>query len=197
MLRVPSASPATSTEKGLKKIACIHVDLDSLWVIGRSRCFDGVVEPDPVLHGSVEYFLDLFDEHDIHATFFLTGHDAAHKSNQPLIQAILGKGHEIANHSMTHPPNFNSLSTGEIKAEITDSTRAIEDATGHIPRGFRAPTFNVSGTVLDILEDNGYAYDSSILPTFISPLYKISRLLSGKKPFSYGRIEHFMAPMVP
>ena len=179
------------------RIACIHVDIDSLWVLGRLRGFAGDVEPDPLFHGSVQHFLDLFDEHDTRATFFLTGRDAASRSNQSAIRAILEKEHEIANHSMTHPPNFNSLSREELRTEIEESTLAIEEAAGRAPAGFRAPTFNISGAILDLLEERGYAYDSSVLPAPVSPFYAIYRVLAGKPPCAYGRLAHCSAPLRP
>ena len=190
-------SPADSTSKDPGRIACVHVDLDSLWVLGRFRRFAGDVEPDPLLHGSVQHFLDLFDEHEVRATFFLTGRDAASRNNQSVIRAILEKGNEIANHSMTHPPNFNSLSREELRAEIEESTLAIEEATGRAPAGFRAPTFNISGTILDLLEERGYAYDSSVLPAPVSPFYAVHRILAGKPSCSYGRLAHCRAPLHP
>jgi hypothetical protein len=179
------------------RAACIHVDVDSLWVIGRFHGFETAVAHDPLFHGSIPRFLKLFDELDIRATFFVTGRDASGASASPLLREVIKQGHEIANHSMTHPPNFNSLSREDLRAEIGESTRAIEEVTGRAPVGFRAPTFNVSEDVLDILEDAGYLYDSSVLPAPVSPLFTVVQVLSGRTRFTYGRAAHWRAPLRP
>ena len=53
---------------------------------------------------------------------------------------------------------------------MSQAERAIEDATGQHPQGFRGPGFSVSRDVLLALERRGYRYDASTLPTFIGPL---------------------------
>lgn len=194
---MPPLPNAERTDRPPGAAACVHIDLDSLWVIGRFHGFESATDPDPVLHGAVPRFLELLDGLDMRATFFVTGRDAAAESARPLLREIAEKGHEIANHSMTHPPNFNSLNREELRAEIEESSRAIGEATGRAPAGFRAPTFNVSGAVLDVLEEAGYAYDSSVLPSPVAPFYALSRTLSGKTPFAYGRVAHCMAPLLP
>ncbi|MCX6358035.1 MAG: polysaccharide deacetylase family protein [Candidatus Aureabacteria bacterium] len=177
--------------------ACIHVDLDSVWAMAASFGIALEKDPDPVLHTSVDNFIRLFGEYGIRATFFVTGRDAAKKNNAGIIGAIRAAGHEIANHSMSHRPNFTALPVRELAADIADSTQAIEEATGEKCRGFRAPTYNVNGAILRILEENGYEYDSSILPTFISPLYRAANRLSLKRSFAYGSIRHTGAPLAP
>jgi hypothetical protein len=89
------------------------------------------------------------------------------------------------------------LEDRELETEIVTSTKSIEDATGKKCTGFRAPTYNVNGSILRLLQENGYAYDSSILPTFISPLYRTVSVLSRRRAFSYGSIHHARAPLSP
>jgi len=177
--------------------ACIHVDLDSVWAMAMSFGLDIDIDPDPILHSSIDNFLDIFERHRIKATFFITGKDAANKSNTRLVAEILNAGHEIANHSMNHKPNFTKLDRREIEAEIAGSTQAIENATGQKCMGFRAPTYNVNGFILRLLQEDGYAYDTSILPTFMSPVLGIFTAISCKKSLAYGQIHHAMAPLVP
>lgn len=177
--------------------ACIHVDLDSLWAMGVSFGMKFTADPDPILHGSIGNFLELFDRYGITATFFLTGRDARLKSNAPLIAAILAAGHEIANHSMSHRPDFTRLERREIEADIAESTRAVEDATGMKPLGFRTPTYNVDGFTLRLLQERGYLYDSSLLPTFIGPTLGIASRLSCGRSLVYGRAAHAAAPLSP
>lgn len=177
--------------------ACIHVDLDSVWAMAASCGIALEKDPDPILHTSIGRFIGLFEEYRVTATFFITGRDAARKSNAEIVAAVRAAGHEIANHSMDHRPDFTALPAREIEADIADSTKAVEDASGEKCLGFRAPTYNVNGAVLRILEGLGYGYDSSILPTFISPLYRAVNRLTGRRSFPYGDPRHGTAPLAP
>ena len=78
--------------------------------------------------------LDLFDRHDVKATFFVKGVLAEQRPE--LVRAIVARGHSIANHSHTHPSaSFWCLLPGRIATEIDDCNRAL----GNAPRWFRAP----------------------------------------------------------
>ena len=177
--------------------ACIHVDLDSVGAMAASCGVDLERDPDPILQTSVGRFISLFDEYRVRATFFITGRDAARRSTAALVAALRAAGHEIANHSMSHRPDFTALPAREIEADIADSTKAVENASGEKCLGFRAPTYNVNGAILRILEGLGYGYDSSILPTFISPLYRALNRLTGRRSFPYGDPRHGAAPLAP
>src|SRR5262249_25981836 len=54
--------------------------------------------------------------------------------------------------------------------EVAEAEWLIEDATGRRPIGFRGPGYSYSDELLAILASRGYAYDATILPTFIGPL---------------------------
>ena len=177
--------------------ACIHVDLDSVWAMAASCGIALETDPDPILHTSIGRFIGIFEEYRVKATFFITGRDAAKKSNAGIVAAVRAAGHEIANHSMDHRPDFTAIPAREIEADIADSTKAVEDAAGERCHGFRAPTYNVNGAILRILEERGYEYDSSILPTFISPLYRAVHRISSGRSFPYGSPRHAAAPLAP
>lgn len=180
-----------------RPVACIHVDLDGLWAMGMSFGMQFAADPDPILQSGVGHFLELFARHRVTATFFLTGRDARLRSNAPLIAEILGAGHEIANHSMSHRPNFTGLARREIEADIDESTKAVEEATGVKCLGFRTPTYNVDGFILRLLQERGYLYDSSLLPTFVGPALGLANRLSRGGSLVYGRAVHAAAPLSP
>ncbi len=151
--------------------AVIQVDLDSLWTY--KRYLNQELAPsglDPVYHEAVKRFLDIFRKNSIKATFFVVGSDALIPEHARIIKQITEEGHEIANHSMSHPLNFSSLGEEIIRDEIKKSHEILERLSGKRVRGFRAPTFSIDERVLKILEDLGYVYDSSVLPSFIAPL---------------------------
>ncbi|HEV7763671.1 MAG TPA: polysaccharide deacetylase family protein [Thermoanaerobaculia bacterium] len=82
--------------------------------------------------------LDLFDAHDVKATFFVKGMLAEQRPD--LVREILARGHSLANHSQTHPSgSFWCSLPGRVAVEIDDCNRALEQSTGSQPRWFRAP----------------------------------------------------------
>ena len=82
--------------------------------------------------------LDLFDRHDVKATFFVKG--ALAEQRPELVRAIVARGHSVANHSHTHPSaSFWCLLPGRIAMEIDECNRALRAITSAAPRWFRAP----------------------------------------------------------
>ena len=108
--------------------------------------------------------LDMFDAYDAKATFFIVGWIA---NRAPfLVREIAARGHELACHSYWHRTVY-SLSPQEFRQDTRDAQRAIEDAAGIAVNGYRAPTWSITRCSLwaiDILAEEGFAYDSSIYP---------------------------------
>jgi peptidoglycan-N-acetylglucosamine deacetylase len=80
--------------------------------------------------------LEMLKQRNIKATFFLIGQNAA--ANPDLVRRILAEGHEIGNHSWTHP-QLSKLSDDKVTAEITKTQDAIKDASGFTPTLLRPP----------------------------------------------------------
>jgi len=75
--------------------------------------------------------LNLLEARDVHATFFVKGQLA----RRDLIEAILGRGHTIGNHTQSHPSATFWCASREVTA------REIDDCAATIPPSplFRAP----------------------------------------------------------
>ena len=80
--------------------------------------------------------LDILKQRNIKATFFLIGQNAA--SNPDIVRRILADGHEIGNHSWTHP-QLSKLSDDRVTTEISKTQDAIKEATGFTPTLLRPP----------------------------------------------------------
>lgn len=109
--------------------------------------------------------LDRFDETGSRATFFILGWVA--EREPALIRTIAERGHEIACHGYDHRLVYD-LSPAEFRADLVRARRAIEDAAGVRPVGYRAPSYSITRRslwALDVLADEGFVYDSSIFPT--------------------------------
>lgn len=108
--------------------------------------------------------IDLLDEYDISATFFILGEVAAAHSN--LIKEISIRGHELGIHGYSHTPYYK-LSKTAVRDEIFKAKMLIEDITGKEVLGHRAPAFSINQKnlwVMDVLLEAGIKYDSSIFP---------------------------------
>ena len=113
--------------------------------------------------------LRLFEKHGIKATFFVTGEMA--QKHAWAVRKIFQNGHEIACHGLAHQKNECLLSRTTQEQKIGEATRIIEEQIQVRPEGFRAPCLRVNENTLAVLEENGYVYDSSVVPTFIPGYY--------------------------
>ena len=99
------------------------------------------------------FILDTLDKYQIKATFFLCG--VWVKAYPDKVREIAARGHEIGNHSLTHP-HLNRLSAEEIRKEISALDDEIERLTGKRTTLFRAPFGEYNDTVVATVRDMGY-----------------------------------------
>jgi polysaccharide deacetylase family protein (PEP-CTERM system associated) len=108
--------------------------------------------------------LDLFDEYQIKATFFVLGWVAERVSD--LVLEIAKRGHEVACHGYSHQLVYNQ-SPEVFRQETIRAKSILEDIIGQSVRGYRAASYSITKRslwALDILAEAGFDYDSSIFP---------------------------------
>jgi polysaccharide deacetylase family protein (PEP-CTERM system associated) len=113
---------------------------------------------------NTERMLDLFAETGIEATFFVLGWVA--ERHPSLVARIARAGHYIASHSYWHRLVYD-LTPQEFREDLRRARDILESAAGAPVRGFRAPSYSVTKRslwALDVLIEEGYAYDASIFP---------------------------------
>lgn len=82
--------------------------------------------------------LELLRRHDALATFFVVGRRV--RKHPELVRTVLQSGHQLANHSETHPAGtFWCLAEGQLAFEVDAGAQALQETTGQTPRLFRAP----------------------------------------------------------
>lgn len=89
--------------------------------------------PDPEWTPAI---LDILKARGIKATFFVVGSEA--ERYPEIIQRIVAEGHEIGNHTFTHP-NLAEAPASLIKLELNATQRLIESLTGRSTTLFRPP----------------------------------------------------------
>ncbi len=80
--------------------------------------------------------LDILSKYHVPATFFLVGINA--ENNIPIVKREFKEGHEIGNHTFTHP-NIAKVSQRRAILEMESTRLLIECITGHSTIMFRAP----------------------------------------------------------
>jgi peptidoglycan/xylan/chitin deacetylase (PgdA/CDA1 family) len=80
--------------------------------------------------------LDLLGAYSLPATFFQVGNNV--RRLPELARATVDRGHELGNHSQTHP-NFALTSPEFVAQEFTEAQKSIAEATGKSPVWLRAP----------------------------------------------------------
>jgi polysaccharide deacetylase family protein (PEP-CTERM system associated) len=116
------------------------------------------------VEANADAVLALFDEAGVKGTFFTLGWVA--ERHPALMRRIAAAGHEIASHGWDHARVF-TLSPEGFRADLVRARKAIEDASGVSPRGYRAPSFSIDKRTPwahPILAEEGYAYSSSVAP---------------------------------
>ena len=97
--------------------------------------------------------LDLLDEYNAKATFFLVG---IWVDKYPeLVKEIAARGHEIGNHSDSHA-HFTQISDSKIRQEMDSCSDKIEALTGVRPTLFRPPYGDYNSKVVTVVRDEGY-----------------------------------------
>ena len=97
--------------------------------------------------------LDILDENGIRATFFLV--DIWTQRFPELVREIAARGHEIGNHSTTHP-KMSSLSRDKIAQELETMSANAEKLIGQRPTLFRPPYGDYNNDVVLTARQNGY-----------------------------------------
>lgn len=116
------------------------------------------------VNGNTRRVLDILDNFSIKATFFVLGWIA--ERVPALTKEIHRRGHEIACHGYGHELVY-AVGPERFRADIRRSKMLLEDQCGERVNGYRAPSYSITARslwALDILVEEGFAYDSSIFP---------------------------------
>ena len=107
------------------------------------------------LYENTEALLNLLDEYNVKATFFVRGLWV--KEHPDLAIEIVNRGHALENHSLTHG-HMSTMTDAEVENEIRQTTDMIRETTGYLPQLFRPPYGEYDKRILRILIEEGYPY---------------------------------------
>lgn len=145
----------------------LTVNLEDYFQVG---AFQRFVQPnqwqryESRLIAQTERTLDLLDEHGAKATFFVLGRVA--ETLPELIRKVADRGHEVASRGYTWR-DIRNLTPDEFRDDLARARSAIERASGRRVVGYRTAEgwFRPADLwALEVLAEQGYAYDSSVGP---------------------------------
>ena len=142
---MPPESAATSVLAAKKELPVYSVERDDNVI---AVTFDASWGAD-----NTPKLLDILDEYGAKCTFFLVG---LWVDKYPdMVQAIVERGHEIGNHSATHP-HMSKLSESKMLEELRMMSDKVEKLTGVRPTLFRPPYGDYNNSVIRTVRSAGY-----------------------------------------
>jgi polysaccharide deacetylase family protein (PEP-CTERM system associated) len=108
--------------------------------------------------------LDLLDQHEVKATFFVLGWIA--ERYPQLVRDIHASGHEVGAHGYWHRLIYQQT-PDEFREDLRQSRDVLQDAIGHPVTAYRAASFSITKQslwALEILVEEGFLTDSSVFP---------------------------------
>ncbi len=165
--------------------AAVNVDVDGLYLYdrihghsgssGNEAGFDPATADPTVWTRGVTRFLDLFDRVGVRATFFVVAQDLAQPDVRAVLSECVAAGHEVGNHSLSHPYDLSRLDADQMRVEVAEARARLEDFCGCPVVGFRAPGYVLSEALLEVVAEAGHTYDSSRFPC---PPYQAAKALA-------------------
>jgi polysaccharide deacetylase family protein (PEP-CTERM system associated) len=161
-------SAARSDGEGRTAIVnALTVDVEDYYQVGafekRIARADWDVYPSRV-EANTEAMLDLFGSVEVRATFFVLGWIA--ERHPSLVRSIVARGHEVASHGYSHT-NVTRQSPASFRADVRRTRNVLQDIGGTAVHGYRAANFSIgrqTAWAFAVLEEEGYAYSSSVYP---------------------------------
>jgi polysaccharide deacetylase family protein (PEP-CTERM system associated) len=157
----------TSRGAGRSVLNAMTVDVEDYFHVS---VFDGILprsrwhEMESRVSHNTERLLQVFDAAGVKATFFVLGWVA--ERFPELVARIAAEGHEVASHGTSHRLVYD-MTPAAFRDDVRRSKAVLEEAGGQAVLGYRAPSYSITPRSLwaiDVLIEEGYAYDASIFP---------------------------------
>ncbi|MEE9433216.1 MAG: polysaccharide deacetylase family protein [Sphingorhabdus sp.] len=142
----------------------LSFDVECYYQIVRKDYLDQHIAPTEEALRNTHWIMDLLSAHDARATMFFLGNIA--ETFPELVQRAETEGHEIGVHGDQHH-YVDKMEPDEFRREIKLAMDKIYAAGASKIVGHRATAFSINRAnmwALDILQELGLSYDSSIFP---------------------------------
>jgi peptidoglycan/xylan/chitin deacetylase (PgdA/CDA1 family) len=142
--------------------------------------------------------IELLHAEGIPASFAIPGHLVA--AFPDLVEELIRNGHEILNHTFSHPPDFRSINSNYMRLEVEEFQEFMKKTYNYVPKGFRSPhgLRKPTARLFEILKENG-VYDSSLLGYGIVNIYGVWEIPLTPCPehplMAFDTYHHFRFPL--
>lgn len=103
----------------------------------------------------------------------------------PVMEQILKDGHEIGHHGLIHEDPIVTMGQEQVDAFET-ALEIHQRVTGSKPTGYRAPVYNITPQVVDLLIEHEFKYDSSLMGDDIPYLLEKDGSTIAEVPVHWG-----------
>lgn len=157
--------PDTFWPNGMRSAAAFTFDLDAesavVWGAPENARRMSVISHQaygPLV--GVPRILNLLVEHSITATFFVPGFTA--ERYPEVVREIVAAGHELGHHGYLHEQP-SALSRDQQSAALDRGLDVLAQVAGVRPIGYRAPMWDLSWDMPQLLLERDFLYDSSLM----------------------------------
>ena len=167
---------------------CLTFDFDaiSLWIGPFEARSPSMISRGEFGAVGVGRILALLERTGIPATFFVTGHTA--ETYPSLVRDIAAAGHEIGHHGYLHE-NPISLESRERELEVLlRGFEALERTANVRPTGYRSPAWDNSPHTIELLLEQGFRYESSLMGDDFTPYWcRVGDQIQEDGPYLFGQ----------
>jgi len=169
---------SSTTDSVSNKIACVTLDLENDWY------FD---EPgyDHLTFEYIDDYIELIQDLDIPVTFFVVG-----KTIERFPDVIDKLDAELECEFHLHSYQHDTSKSYDFRTEIQRGKEAFESHFGYEPMGYRAPQGNIEPHEFEILEEEGFLFDSSVFPSYRPGVY--NNLNAPLKPYVPDPVDNLL-----
>jgi peptidoglycan-N-acetylglucosamine deacetylase len=166
---------------------CLTFDFDaiSLWIGPFAARSPSMISRGEFGAVGCARILRLLEREGIAATFFVTGHTA--ETYPELTREIVAAGHEIGHHGYLHE-NPLALETPEREREVLlRGLDALDGVTRVRPTGYRSPSWDNSPWTIELLLEQGFRYESSLMGDDFTPYWcRVGDVIQEDGPYLFG-----------
>jgi peptidoglycan/xylan/chitin deacetylase (PgdA/CDA1 family) len=153
-------------------IACPSDSYDRLYPVSMGRYGPQVAVP---------RILETYRRLGIKQSFFIPGWCI--ETYPDAVESILAGGHEIGHHGYLHE---DPIDAPDQRRWFEKALAAHHKYCGGTPAGYRAPVYNINQEVVDLLIENGFRYDSSMMADDIPYSLKTAQGKLWEMPVHWG-----------
>ena len=174
---------------GARCACAITFDMDADSLIQVARPADGYDRLYPISMGrygptvAIPRILRTYRRLGLKQSFFIPGWCLERYPDA--VEAILEGGHEIGHHGWIHEDPVATRGDAQVEA-FEKALEAHQRITGRKPVGYRAPVYNVTQQVIDLMIHHGMAYDSSLMADDIPYLMQTDQGALWEMPVHWG-----------